>query len=188
MERKDENTKRRNEDLEFIVRYIREQSAVGRFITYTDLSKEPIDLKKEEIEDVIDTLAAVESYKDIKELQGKKARYFYSDSEMTNSYAKLLFGLEEKDILKTVVETIRNDSKRFPKTTNPKVFLTHPFYFQKEELKDILKQLENREEYKDIKETKASNGVICFYSDEYLTEDYAKALTEWAEVTRYDTP
>lgn len=188
MDNTDIDKKKMDEDLEFIVRYIREKSAVGHFITYTDFLNPPINLKEERVEEVIEKFNATEEYRDIKELRGNKSRYFFSDLEMTTSYAKLLFGIEEKDILKTIAETIRNDSKRFPKTTNPKVFLSHPFYFNKEELKEILKQLRSKEEFKDIKESKASNDIISLYSDQYLTQDYADALTELVEVTRFETP
>ncbi|MFA9424611.1 MAG: hypothetical protein ACERLG_13610, partial [Sedimentibacter sp.] len=63
-----------------------------------------------------------------------------------------------------------------------------PYNLKKEEISDLLNQFKNSDEYKDIKETKSSNGILCLYSEEYLTKDYATALTEWTEVTRVENP
>ena len=175
------------EDLEFTAKYIREKSYNGKFIKYDDFFTEPISLREEDKEIFFEKLFNNEKYSDIAELKGKDNRYFYSTKEMTESYAKLLYRIEEKDILNMVADRIRTDSKRYPKTTNSNVFLNEPYYLKKDELAEIYKQLKNIDEYKDIKESKASNGVICVYSDKYLSQTYADALTELQEVTRVES-
>ncbi len=188
MSDKELNDEKIQEDIEFIVRYIREQSSLGKFITYADFSNDPIGLKQEEIEVVLEKFKTDEDLNDIDELVGKENRYFYSKKEMTDNYAKLIFRIEEKDLLKMIAQTVRYDSKRFPKTTNVSAFFREPYNLKKEEISDILSQFKINDEYKDIKETKASNGVLCLYSEEYLTKDYATALAEWIEVTRVENP
>ena len=175
------------ENLEFTAKYIREKSCNGKFIKYDDFFAEPISLREEDKEIFFEKLFNNEEYSDIAELKGKENRYFYSTKEMTENYAKLLYRIEEKDILNMVADRIRTDSKRYPKTTKSIVFLDEPYYLKKDELAEIYNQFKNMDEYKDIKESKASNGVICVYSDKYLSQTYADALTELQEVTRVES-
>lgn len=183
MTHKEIEVKERDEKLQLVIEHIRKNSALGKFTMHSDLLDEPINLEEEEIEEIIETLKVSEEYGDLKELKGKKGSYLYSKLEMTENYAKILFRIEEKDILRLVAETIRFDSKKYPRTTSMNTFYSNPFYFSKEEFKSIIEQLQSKEEYKDIKESKASNGVVHLYSDLYLTQDYANALTEWIEVS-----
>lgn len=175
------------ENLEFTVKYIRENSSLGKFVKYDDFFVEPISIKEEDKEIFFEKLFDNEEYKDIAELKGKNDRYFYSKNEMTDSYAKLKFNLEEKNLYNMVADRIRNDSKRYPKTTNSNVFLYDPYYLKKDELQELYKHLKNTEEYMDIKESIASNGVKCMYSDKFLSQSYADALTEYQEVTRMES-
>lgn len=176
------------ENLEFTAKYIRENSYNGKFIKYNDFFAEPISLKEEDKEVFFEKLFSTEEYSDITELKGKENRYFYSKKEMTESYAKLLYRIEEKDILNMVADRIRTDSQRYPKTTNPKTFLREPYHMNKDEIAEVFEHFKKSQDYNDIKESRASNGVICMYSEKFLTQGYADALTEWAEVTVIDNP
>jgi hypothetical protein len=176
------------ENLEFTARYIRERSSLGKFIKYDDFFTSPISLKEEDKEVFFEKLFSSEEYSDIAEMKGKENRYFYSKKEMNENYARLLYRIEEKDILNMVAERIRNDSKRYPKTTNPKTFLLEPYNLKKEELVEIFQQFNKNENYMDIKESKASNDVVCMFSDKFLSQGYADALTELNEVTRVENP
>lgn len=187
MSSKDKNDEVLIEDLKFTAKYIRENSSLGKFIKYDDFFTEPINLKEEDKEKFFEKLFNDEEYSDITELKGKEHRYFYSKSEMRENYAQLLYRIEEKDILNMVADRIRTDSKRYPKTTNPVAFLNEPYRLKKDELAEIFKRFKNTEEYSDIKESKASNGVICVYSDKFLSQSYADALTELQEVTRVES-
>lgn len=176
------------EDLEFTVKYIRENSSIGKFIKYNDFFAEPINLKEEDKEVFFEKLYNNNEFGDITELQGKENRYFYSSKTMTENYANILYHLEEKDIYNMVADRIRNDSKRFPKTTNPKIFINEPFRMKNDELDELFNQFKNNDEYGDIKESMASNGVVYVYSNKYLTQVYADALTEMQEVTNKENP
>jgi hypothetical protein len=175
------------ENLEFTAKYIRENSYNGKFIKYDDFFTAPISLNEEDKEIFFEKLFSNEEYSDIAELKGKENRYFYSKKEMTENYAKLLYRIEEKDILNMVADRIRTDSKRYPKTTNSNVFLNEPYNLKKDELAELYKQLSNLDDYKDIKESVASNGIKCVYSDKFLSQGYADALTELQEVTRVES-
>jgi len=175
--------KKIDEKSKLVIQHVRKNSAIGKFTIYSDLLENPVNLEEAELDEVMQTLKTSEKYEDLKELDGKKNKYLYSGLEMTDNYAKMLFKIEEKDLLSLVADTVRYDSKKYPRTTNTKEFFSHPFGFTRDEINNILKQLNSREEYKDIKESRASNGAIHIYSDLYLTQDYANALTEWIEVS-----
>lgn len=187
MSNKSINDEALQENLKFTVRYIRENSSLGNFIKYDDFFAEPINLIEEDKKMFFEKLFSSEEYKDIAELKGKSERYFYSTIEMNENYAKLKYNLEEKNLYNMVADRIRNDSKRYPKTTNSNVFLNDPYYLKKDELQELYKQLKNMDEYKDIKESIASNGTICMYSDKFISQSYADALTEYQEVTRMES-
>lgn len=175
------------ENLEFTAKYIRENSSKGKFIKYDDFFTEPISLKEEDKEIFFEKLFSNEKFIDIAEIKGKENKYFYSKKEMNDNFAKLLYRIEEKDIMNMVADRIRTDSKRYPKTTNSNVFINEPYNLSKTELAEIYNQLSSLDDYKDIKESKASNGVMCVYSDKYLSQSYADALTELQEVTRVES-
>lgn len=175
------------ENLEFTAKYIRENSYNGKFIKYDDFFTEPISLKEEDKEIFFEKLFSSEEYSDITELKGKDNRYFYSKKGMNENYAKLMYRIEEKDMLNMVADRIRTDSKRYPKTTNSNVFLNEPYNLKKDELAELYNKLCNLDDYKDIKRSVASNGEVCVYSDKFLSQGYADALTELQEVTRVES-
>jgi hypothetical protein len=174
------------EDLAFLTRYVREQSAKGHFITYEDFLLEPLSFQEEDINLVMQEIQSNVDFAQIKELQGKNSRYFYSNEKMNEQYAALLLKTKDKDYLKLIVDVVRDDSKRYPKTTNIKKFLGAPFHLTNQDLDGVLAQMEKDDAYQDIKTTKASNGATCLYSDKYLEKARAEYLTEYEEVTRHE--
>jgi hypothetical protein len=41
------------------------------------------------------------------------------------------------------------------------------------------------EEYADIKSVTVSSGMVCLYSDRYLTESQAMGIAQWDEVDKH---
>ncbi len=107
---------------------------------------------------------------------------------MNLKYAKLMAQIEENDVKGLIAKTVREDSKVYPRPTDIKVFNKSPFYLKDDVLFNVLEQMKEDEEYKDIKEVKASNGALYLFSDEYMEKDHAIGLTEWVEVIRKETP
>ena len=86
------------------------------------------------------------------------------------------------------METVRYESKTYPRPTGISLFSGSPFNFNGEQVQGFLKQLTEKYEYSDILQTKASNGSMYLYSTEYMVKDLAQALTEWIEVGQYESP
>jgi len=166
-----------------IVEMIRNNTKDVKLTKLEDLPMEDLDF-----ESLWNQISEKEEFADIKKIDGSKGIYLYSELSMTNNYANMLARIEDKDLLKAIAETVRNESRIYPRPTSSKLFTSSPFSIKKEELSDILSQLKAKEEYKDICETTASNGTIYLYSNKYMTKGHAQALTEWIEVLQYQNP
>jgi hypothetical protein len=125
---------------------------------------------------------------DLKRLDGRDEIYFSSDLHMTRAYAAYLYRLAEKDLVGLVVETVREDSRLYPRPTPLDFFLDPPFKFARDQLDDVLARIREPGDCQDIRESRASNGARYLYSTLRLTVPHAEALTEWNEVGQAENP
>lgn len=125
---------------------------------------------------------------DLKRMDGREETYFFSDLGMTRSYAAYLFRLEEKDLVGLVLETVREDSRVYPRPTPLDFFRAPPFGLGPEQVEDILSRIRERGDCTDIRESRASNGARYLYSTLHLSPGHAEALTEWNEVGQAENP
>lgn len=183
---KDNNIEK--EELLEVVNHINTSSSQGTLITKEDLLEEPFSFTQEKADNTIEQLKNAEEYPEIKFLKGSSNTYIYSTEKMTDNYAILAMRIEDKDMVRTIVETVRDESKTYPRPTDSQLFLNRPFNFNKEEFLNALKKIFNDSNYNDIKKTQASNGAIYLYSDEFLHKDSAQSLTEWIEVLQFQNP
>ena len=121
-------------------------------------------------------------------MDGREEIYFFSDLHMTRAYAAYLYRLAEKDLVGLVVETVREDSRLYPRPTPLDFFLDPPFTFTRDQLDDVLARIRERGDCRDIRESRASNGARYLYSTLHLTVAHAEALTEWNEVGQAENP
>jgi hypothetical protein len=132
--------------------------------------------------------AAGTEYPDLARIEGKADLYRYSSLSMSEAYATHLARVEDKDPLRLVAETVRDDSRVYPRPTAAKSFLSAPFSLSPSDLASVLLRLEGAEETADIKSCKASNGAVYLYSNRHLTDAHARGLTEYYEVERWQNP
>lgn len=128
-----------------------------------------------------------EKYKDIVIVKGSKATYLYSEHSMTTNFANIMIRLEDKDVFTTIAETVRFDSKTYPRATNSTAFFDYPYYIPKDQFGDIVKGLGNKPDFKDIHTYTASNGGLYLYSDLYMPPERAANLVEF-EIYRSMNP
>jgi hypothetical protein len=128
-------------------------------------------------------------YKDIRSLEASSGGLFlFSESYISNSYAKILLRAEENDPCATIASTVRDESKTYPRPTRVAFFKAQVFNISPDELDaQVLKTLE-RPEFNDIKLIDASTGARYLYSNLYLTENHARSLVEWEEVGKLQNP
>ncbi|KPU46164.1 hypothetical protein OXPF_02740 [Oxobacter pfennigii] len=168
--------------------FIRDRSEECKITSAEDLLDEPFSLEVDEVFSTIDELKLREEFKDIYTIKGAQAIYLFSDKFIVINYAKMMVLVEEKDMFKLIADTVRFDSKTYPRPTNPRVFLKSPFNLSKEIVDDILVKIKAKPEYADIKESRASNNVIYLFSENYMSQAYADSLTEWLEVGLSENP
>lgn len=125
---------------------------------------------------------------DIKLMRGTKDIYYFSENHMTAAYALHLFRVAEKDPAKMVADTVRDESRTYPRPTPAYSFLQPPFNMTEAELDGVLWQISQRSDMADIKKTTVSNGALYLYSTLHLTVLHAETMAEWNEVGQAENP
>ena len=162
--------------------FIRERSASGLITPVALISKD-----EEEIDKLLEEMAADPTCADIFKVKGQKDTYYYCEETMAHNYAKIAMLTLEKDDARTVAEMVRFNCKAFPTPTPLYYFARQPFFLKKETMDAILAQMKTDPEYQDIREcTAAINGEKYLYSIDLMSEKYAKALANGAESREAD--
>jgi hypothetical protein len=112
----------------------------------------------------------------------------YSQQFITSSYAKLLARTEGGDPLATIADTVREESRIYPRPTDVRLFLEPPFNMTWDEITAHIDQLLGPETYGDIVKLVASTGTIYLFSEKHMTPGHARSIVEWEEVERYENP
>ncbi len=173
--------------IELMAEKVRSDSAQAKITNVDAFKEEPIKLPEEDLEDKLEVFKTEEEYADIKILRGTGI-YLFSEDKMTLNYAKTMARIADKDIMALIASTVRDDSEIYPRATPAKTFYQHPYNIDKGIFDDVLEEMENKEEYKDIKGVRASNGALYLYSNKYLAEDHAAYLAEDIEVVQKEVP
>lgn len=164
-----------------LVEAIRTASKGGALATLKSLEKEFPDLD-------IPVLIEGSGAADLKKMEGSEDVYFFSDLSMTEAYAIHLFRIGEKDPVRLIAETVRDESRIYPRPTPAATFSDPPFSLGARALEDALGRMTLRPDAADIKRTYASNGALYLYSDRFLGAAHADALAEWLEVGVRENP
>ncbi len=118
----------------------------------------------------------------------RDVRYLYSVESMTRGYAEILAHAAANDPMATIADTVRDESRTYPRPTPLQTFEAPIFALNSAELVKHVEELVRRPEYDDIKMVKASTGATYLYSDLYLRQDWVQASVEWEEVGKYQNP
>jgi len=168
--------------------FIRDNSYESKLTNAEDFLDEPFSLEVEEILPMLDELKGREEFGDICLTKGAESIYLFSENHITKNYAKMMIMVEEKDLFRLVAETVREESKIYPRPTDTRLFLRRPFNLGKDEFLQIFEELKKKEEYSDIVESRASNKALYLYSTKYMKKAHADSLTEWIEVEAEQNP
>lgn len=171
---------------DIIAEWIRLKSKRTLLVNTRDLLVEPVEIKEEELDNKIQEILGIEKYSDIQWIKGKENSYLYSDQYIVTVYAEKMVSRLENDIYGLIANSVRRDSKIYPRPTPYKEFYLAPYKLTHEELANVLKEMEQIEEFKDIKLIYASTNELYIYSDLFLSEVYASSLAEWLEVGQYE--
>jgi hypothetical protein len=130
-------------------------------------------------------------YADIRKIKAVDgAVYYHCETYLTESYAVTLLLAMAGDHLATIAETIREESRIYPRTTNTAIFRDQQVYgIPPEDLDTVLWRLLRDPEYADIKRiVHPVTRAIHLYSETYIAEASAWAMMDWEEVGRASNP
>lgn len=137
----------------------------------------------------LEGLLAESGAADIRRMAGERGEvYYFSAESMTEAYALHLFRVEEHDLIKLVADTVRDESRLYPRPTDLRVFSEPPFSLGPADIDGIIARIAVQPDTADIKTCSASNGAVYLYSDRYLAPLYAERLAEWIEVGQKENP
>ena len=165
-----------------IVAAVRAESAATKLVTRKELEERFPDT------DIASRLAEARDSADVMYIEGSKGVYYFSTLSMTESYATYLARLAENDPLRLIADTVRDESRIYPRTTAISIFGEVPFLMPPWKIKDLVASLGSNPEFADIQSCSASNGAVYLYSTKYIDKAYAEGLTEWNEVGRTLNP
>jgi hypothetical protein len=142
------------------------------------------------IEAVLAEMEADERYVDIRRISAAGgAVFFHSDRHLSGGYAVLLIRAAGNDRCATVVETVREDSRIYPRPTNTRIFEQPVFGIGASELEGVIEEILGRAEFTDIRRlVHPDTGRVYLYSDRHLTQAHAFALMDWEEVGKDNSP
>jgi len=134
------------------------------------------------------SLSLAADSEDIRLVRRKAELWYFSSRSMTDAYALHLARSEEGDKALLIAETVRDESKIYPRPTDPRCFSDPPFRIGTGELEAALAEIRQRPDTTDICFCTASNGAVYLYSRDFLGERLAESLAEWIEVGQKENP
>lgn len=104
---------------------------------------------------------------------------YHCTKEMSSTYAAILAG--KSDPAGLLAQTVRENSRQYPRPIPLDMFEYPPFNFTPEVLQACLNQLAESPANADIRFVESSVGTIYLYSETYLERDHAVFLADRAD-------
>jgi hypothetical protein len=129
-------------------------------------------------------------YEDIKTVTAATGeQFFYSTRHMSDYFAVLLSRVAAHDPCATVAETVRDESRIYPRPTCVLLFREKLFGMNEADIKEIVDKTLERPEYSDLKMmVHPVTGGVYLYSSQYVDGSTAFALMDWQEVGKDANP
>lgn len=170
---------------ELLMNYINSANKRNKLVSHTALLLNlPDGITKEDLTQLLQKKDEFHELSNLVAIKTEKNLFYYNDTLFTERFATVQALIEGKDILKTIATVTRRDCEIYPRPFRLVALKDFPYYFTEDELLGAASRFSVSEEYNDIKTVSASNGGICFYSTNFLSEKYARALAEEIEVER----
>jgi len=167
-----------------VAEHIRTASRAADLTDPAVFADEPFSFDEEELTRVMGELAQDEAYGDIvrtaDEMTG--AEYLHSTTFLTVAYARHLLRSRANDPVFLIAQTVRDNARIYPRPTSLEFFECEPFDLRMDDVVTYVAAILADETYADIKPVTVSTGMVCLYSDKFLSEAQAQALAQWVEV------
>ncbi|RPJ81925.1 MAG: hypothetical protein EHM13_09715 [Acidobacteria bacterium] len=140
------------------------------------------------VEDLQSALAESGDAGDITVLQEGGKVFLFSDRWMTVAYASIAVRAEAGSSTSSIADTVRHDSRLYPRPTPVVTFLAPPFNLSPDQLDAALDAISADASLGDIKRICASDGSVFLYSSAEMDAGQAASRAEWMAVGRYENP
>jgi len=129
-------------------------------------------------------------YDDIKTVTAATGElFFYSGRHMSDYYALILARVAAHDPCATIAETVRDESRIYPRPTCILFFREKLFGMNEADLKAIVDKTLARPEFNDIRMlVHPLTGGVYLYSSQNLDREAAFSLMDWQEVGKDANP
>jgi hypothetical protein len=147
------------------------------------------DVAPDQIRKFVETMMNSDRYRDIRSVTGAaEAGYLYCITYVTENYARLLARVEARDPLSIIAETVREESRIYPRATKMDLFHEPVFQIDAGLVSTAVESISQREEFRDIKKIVAPTGAVYLFSDLYMSDPQARAFVRWEEVEKLNNP
>ncbi|WP_246043671.1 hypothetical protein [Geomonas edaphica] len=125
-------------------------------------------------------------YRDIKTVSSTSGElYLYCDAHVTEKYASMLAKSAVSDACQTIVDTVREESRLYPRPTKVSAFTSQVYSIPPTTLQPCIVRVLNATEYEDIRKlVHPETEAEYLYSNLHMTEEQAVALMKWLEEGR----
>lgn len=125
-------------------------------------------------------------YRDIKTVSSTSGElYLYCDAHITEKYATMLVKSAASDACQTIVDTVREESRLYPRPTKVSAFTSQVYGIPPTTLHPCIVRVLNSTEYADIRKlVHPETEAEYLYSNLHMTEEQAAALMKWLEEGR----
>lgn len=129
-------------------------------------------------------------YRDIRTVSATSGElYLYCDAHITEKYAAMLAKSAVSDACQTIVETVREESRLYPRPTKVSAFTSQVYGIPPATLQPCIVRVLNSSEYSDIRKlVHPETEAEYLYSTLHMAEDQAVALMKWLEEGRHPAP
>ena len=115
--------------------------------------------------------------------------FFYSTRHMSDYYALQLARVAAQDPSALIAETVRDESRTYPRPTCVLLFLERLFGVNEADLEEVVRKTLERPEFSDIKAMiHPATGGVYLYSNKYLDGDRAFTMMDYEEVIKPANP
>ena len=180
------------EEMKFrVVEKVREDSRYRVALTPIDtLQALCPEVEQKSFHAVLKEVRTAASYTDLKSVTACNGEiFFYSDMHMTARYAALLARAAANDPCTTIADTVREESKIYPRPTNVDLFRSQVFGIPSGSLEATINWVLKKEEFLDIQKlVHPLTGAVYLYSRQHMTERHASSVMDWLEVGLRNNP
>jgi hypothetical protein len=171
------------ETLEMLVLKVRDASRSGKVI---QLSKVWPGSENEFIG--LSQVQGGTEFRDIKLIGESGQTYVYSELHMTLSYAEAAALACDTDVCHIIAETVRRDSRTYPRPTPVAVFEAPPFLLSRDTISKAVEEISGIRTYSDIRLLRTSDESLFLYSSLHMNPDHARSVAEWIAVGQLQNP